>query len=432
VRNSHNAYNETGILQNLYVDAGKGNFLEAGIWYQRKTLEIPAIMGSYGNSNAVQKDSLFRSFISYRKNGTRSALLVRSAYLSDHLNFIDRAGLDSMASINSRIAASRIINEIDYRRFITSRLIAGGGVSYNLIYGRSDNYGGRISENEIAAYGNVKYIFKDLIVNAGIRKEFHEEFNPEPQFSSGIRYMVRKGLVLRTSFSSKFRKPSLNEKYWNPGGNPYLRPEKGYGGEFTVEWNFLGDRTSGSWMETKVTAYYQAVDNWIQWVMTDSLTPVEYKKVHAKGIDTWIEYGFAFTSFKIAGFFNYSLNRSTIIGTYDNNPLFEGNQLIYVPKHTFRVSGDIKYKNLFFGISAAYSGIRETVETGDKSLQLHPFSLFDASLGYIRSIHNVPVAFWCRLDNLFDAEYEIIRSYPVPGRTFHLTLTVGFEKIVKK
>ena len=34
-------------------------------------------------------------------------------------------------------------------------------------------------------------------------------------------------------------------------------------------------------MKFLTNAYFQNIENWIQWVLRDSLTPVEYKKVHA-------------------------------------------------------------------------------------------------------------------------------------------------------
>ncbi len=101
---SHNAYRSWGIIQNFYLNLGKGNYLEAGIWYQHKMKEMPPLMGYYQAGNAVQRDSLFRSYISYRKTTEKSMLVIKSAWFSDFLNFTDKVSAeDSAYSLNSKI-----------------------------------------------------------------------------------------------------------------------------------------------------------------------------------------------------------------------------------------------------------------------------------------------------------------------------------------
>jgi vitamin B12 transporter len=427
VKNSNNTYRDAAIMQNMYLDAGKGNFIEAGIWYQRKDLRIPQIMGSFEASRARQKDSLFRTYINYRKKSEKSVFVFRSAYLTDYLHYTNGSG--SITTIDSRIHAGRIINETDYRHFITANMIAGGGFSHAFINGKSDNYGGKINENEYAFYGNLKYVLKDLIVNGGFRKEFYKGLNPPIQYSMGMRYKFSNDLFLRASFSTKFRKPSLNEKYWRPGGNLHLRPEKGFGGDLTAEWTLTEAKDGNSELYIRLTGYYQTIDNWIQWLMTDSLTPVEYKQVHASGIEAWLDYSFKVYLFSVSGNLNYNYNKSVIVDTYDDNKLLMGNQLAYIPRNIFRANTSLSYGGFMVEIAGSYTGYRETVESGDSYLRLPAYMLFDLALIYERRINQMPVGIWCRCDNLFDTTFEIIRAYPVPGRLFHIGISIGFEKI---
>jgi outer membrane cobalamin receptor len=428
VKNKHNAYKDLGVMQNMFLNLDHGNYLEAGFWYQQKSLEIPPLMGSYKLSHARQKDSLFRSFISYRKKGMKYGLQIRSAYFSDFLNYTDKIHADSSYSLNSKIATRRLLNEADYRFFLTSKLIAGGGMAYNYLTGESNNYGGGISENELIIYGNVKLVLKNLILNAGMRKEFHKGLNPQPQYAAGIRYKPADRIIIRSSFSTKFRKPSFNEKYWKPGGNPALRPEQGRGGEITFEWNATDKDTERLWAEIRITGFYQTVDNWIQWLVLDSLTPVEYKKVHARGFETSAEFGLNRGPVAFTGYINYNFNNSVIVSTFDDNRLSEGNQLIYIPRHSLRTSSDVAYRGLNLGFSVIYTGSRETVETADKTLRMPAFTLVDVFCGFRKEIVHLPLALAIRIENLFNQSYEVIRSFPMPGRTVHLALCVGFNK----
>jgi iron complex outermembrane receptor protein len=113
---AHNAFRTWGFIQNLYLNLGNGHYLKAGIWFQHKVKELPPLMGSYHENNAIQRDSMFRSFISYRKTAEKSVLVIKSAWFSDYLHYTDKLDhSDSSYSVNSRIAARRFMNEADYR-----------------------------------------------------------------------------------------------------------------------------------------------------------------------------------------------------------------------------------------------------------------------------------------------------------------------------
>jgi outer membrane receptor protein involved in Fe transport len=431
VKATHNAFRTWGFIQNAYLNLGKGHYLEAGVWYQRKMKEMPPLMGSYHENNAVQRDSLFRSYISYRKTTEKSALLIKSAYFSDFLHYTDRlTSNDPVYSLDSRIASSRLMNEADYRYYFTPNVIFGAGISYNLSAGSSENYGGLIREQDYALFGNMKIRLNDWILNTGIRKEFYNEINPPLQYSLGVRYKAADQLVFRTGLSSKFRKPTFNERYWIPGGNPALDPEKGRGGEVSAEWMIAKRPENGFQLEAVVNAYFQQVDNWIQWVLRDSLTPVEYKKVHASGVESTVNFSFGAAMFRFRGYLGYSYNSSVIADTYDHNPLFIGRQLMYIPKHSGKASIKTTFKGMVLGVNGVFTGSRETVETDDRILRLEPFVFIDCSLGIIRKIAGIDFGLNCRIDNIFNKQYEIIRSYPMPGRSFLFTLSIGLDKSV--
>jgi len=428
-KNLHNSFHSFGLIQNLFVNMKNGNHLEAGLWYQKKTIEVPALMGSYLKSHARQKDSVFRSFISYHMITQKTALNIKSAYFSDFIHFTDKnQASDTVSTIDSRIATRRWMHEASYRYYLSARLTLTGGAAYSRISGVSGNYGGKVVENDYALFSAIKLNLTNVIINAALRKEFYDDLNPPVQYSLGFRFSPNTQFILRSGFSSKFRKPTFNEKHWRPGGNPLLRPEKGRGGEITAEWSSRGSEKRLVWINTKITGYYQWIDNWIQWVINDSLTPVEYKKVHVRGLDTWLDFGYEAGNIALKGLFNYSFNRSVIIHTYDNNELFEGNQLMYVPVHAIHSGMEGRYRGMSIGLYAVYNGQRETVETADQSLRLPGYWVCNISTGFKRKLKNVDFMLSFHIDNVFDKAYEVIRSYPVPGRNYRFTLNIGLQR----
>jgi vitamin B12 transporter len=117
-----------------------------------------------------------------------------------------------------------------------------------------------------------------------------------------------------------------------------------------------------------------------------------------------------------------------ISATYNDNESYEGNQLIYVPLHTLKAGSQATYKSYKLGFAASYTGVRETSESADQFLQLDPYMVFDLTAGVNKKIRNADFVINFRIDNLFDKAYEVMRSYPLPGRTFHLSLMIGFSK----
>ena len=430
VKALHNSYKSFGIIQNLYLNLGSGNYLEAGIWYQRKTKEMPSLMGTYRESNARQRDSIFRSYISYKRATEKSVLIVKSAWFSDLLAYTDKfKRSDSGYSVNSRISTGRFMNEAEFRYYLTADLTLGTGITYNHLLGSSNNYGEKIIEDEFGIFGNLKFQKGNWIINSGIRKEFYEGINPQLQYAGGLRFRASDRVILRTSVSSKFRKPTFNEKYWIPGGNQHLSPERGWGSELSAEWLIAGNKQT-YWVESYISAYYQHVDNWIQWVVRDSLTPVEYKKVNGKGIEVRLNGGIPIRTIKLTGEMVYGFNRTFITETYDNNNLFVGNQLMYVPVHIGRVNLQAAYNGFFAGGCGVYSGARETVETADDALRMPAYMLVDFYAGYYGNMRAINIGLYFRTDNVLNAQYQVIRSYPMPGRSFLFTLTVGFNQPV--
>jgi len=402
--------------------------LESGSWYQQKVLEVPSLMGNYTASNALQKDSAFRIFLTYRKQFRRSGLMIRTAWFTDDLHYTDKIGKeDDVYSIDSKIGARQLRNEVEYRYYLSDRIILGAGADYNSLNGISGNYGNRIHENELALSAFMKLDLGKWTGDLGLRKEFLEGTSPRLLYSLGWRYKAAEQLIFRTSLSNKFRKPSFNEKYWRPGGNPDLRPEKGWGIDAGAEGR-LNAGTGPSSLRYSVGGFFQCVDNWIQWVNHDSLTPVEYKTVHAKGIETELVYRFKTKDLQFSSTLIYNLNRSVITHTYDDNALYEGKQLMYTPLHSGKISNYLIWKGWITSLNLHASGKRESVDSNDKSLRLPGYFLADAMTGFEKKLKSFTIMVGFRIENLLNKQVEIIRAYPMPGRAYYITLSVGFDK----
>ncbi len=424
----HNAYHSTGLMQNVFLNLPEGHRLEAGCWYQQKTLELPALMGNYSASNVMQKDSTLKLYLTYRKLFEKSGFVLKSAYFTDNIRYTDKINpRDEAYSIDSKIGVKRWLNELEYRYYLSEKLIIGACAAYNNLAGSSNNYHGRIREHELSFSAFLKITLGKWIGNLGLRREYYEGTDPGLLYTAGWRFKASESLIIRTHVSNKFRKPAFNEKYWQPGGNPDLRPEKGWGTDAGIEGRLFSFAHACS-VRYSVTGFFQRVDNWIQWVIQDSLTPIEYKTIRALGAETELScrYKSGETLFMVTAVYN--LNRSIIAGTYDHNPLYEGNQLMYIPLHAASMNLRFIRNGLTTALYLNASGKRETVDSHDETLQLPAYLTANAMAGFEKKYRYFSCFIGIRAENLMNASYEIIRAYPMPGRAFYLTLSVGLDR----
>lgn len=425
----HNAFKSRGIMQNLYLNVGNGHLVEVGAWFQDKMKETPPLMGSYKESNAMQKDRNIRSYLNYKKTFEHSFLLVKTAYFTEFMHYTDKLYItDEYYSVDSKIDINKMMSGIEYRHYVSTVFTAGIGGAYVYNHAVSNNYSNEIQEHEFALYGNLKVKLGDWIINTAARQEFYDGIDPVFQYSLGVRYKINKSIILRSNLSNKFRKPTLNEKYWRPGGNPKLNPEKGWGGDVAAEIIMLQNNDATTILSLMLSGYYQGIDNWIQWIVRDSLTPVEYKKVHSRGAEAVMNFRFPAGRINISGNLNYGCNFATITETYDHNELVAGNQLIYIPRHVVRMNLNLMYRGFTIGCHGSLTGSRETIESADPMMRLPAYGIVDILSGYDKQFGKIHTGIHFQIENLFDKQYEVIRSYAMPRRTFHIMLTLDFNK----
>ncbi len=227
---SHNALENRGAIQNLFVRLPHDQEIEAGLWYQSKSKEIPSIMGSYTPGNAVQRDSIIRGFVSWTMMTGKSRINVRSSFMDEYMFYTETPSEeDSHNGLNSSIRGRKFMNDFSYRYYLNNSITIDAGASYNNMEADVEDYNGKVSEYQSAVYTGLRLSRSRIAATLTARKEFHPEISVPLLFSAGLRY-DHPGMdyALKINYSDQFRIPTFNDKYWRPGGNPGLLPESGY------------------------------------------------------------------------------------------------------------------------------------------------------------------------------------------------------------
>jgi vitamin B12 transporter len=427
----NNSLDNKGIIQNLFLRLPGGNKVETGLWYQVKEKELPAIMGSYMPANAVQRDSSLRVYTRWTRTGYRSSFALNTAVFREYMEYADKTlATDEHYSIKSEMQTGRFMGDINYRHWVFDNLSVEGGITYSILSADITSYGQKVTENQAASITAMKLHLPGFTGNASFRKEFHENTRVPLLYSLGaMKEMPVAGMAMKASFSRQFRVPSFNDKYWQPGGNPALLPESGY----TADVGLVQDLSASGPVSLvfEVSAYSSRISNMIQWAPSENnriWTPGNKKEVSVNGIESSFASGgtiFRY-DYTLGGSYNYS--RSLIRRSYDENKMIEGKQLAYVPGHTGSAFGNITYKNIFMGFTGNFTGNRFTGEDNNRVYMMPAFFVLNSHAGYRLGLGEVAGRLQFRIVNLLNSEYQVVRAYPMPGRSFHVSFSIEFKQ----
>jgi vitamin B12 transporter len=428
-RISNNAVQNRGSLQNLFFRLPGNNNIEAGLWYQVKNKEIPAIMGSYLPGNAVQRDSSLRVYAKWTKRWEKSSFSFNTAMFDEHMLYRDKEKpSDIQYSITSGIHSRRLMGDMNYRIRVLDALSFDSGITIASLSAGVDAYGGRVNESQSAAISAMKLTLPGFTGNISVRKEFHSTTKVPLLVAIGAaREGPAKGMTFKAGYSDQFRVPTFNDKYWQPGGNPDLLPESGYTADIGVK-QVIG-ATTGSHVVAEMSAYNSAIHNMIQWSPSGQGSfwkPENRKEVSVSGFEMSLAAIMNLDRYKLntGGNYNHAL---PVVRRAENSSL-EGNRLMYVPQNTASAFITISSKKSYIGLSGNYTGSRYTDEVNNPIHMMPSWFILNSFAGSRIKAGDVTGHLRLRVMNLLNLQYQVIRSYPMPGRSFHLSFTFEYNQ----
>jgi iron complex outermembrane receptor protein len=229
-------------------------------------------------------------------------------------------------------------------------------------------------------------------------------------------------LHVKARVGRAFRRPTFNDRFWQPGGNPDLDPERGW----TAEAGLALDqsRRRGRMRRAEVTLFARRTREEIVWQPGGEgyYAPVNIRRVRALGVEASLrERQRLSEEMEIGGGLFYTFtdarNRSD-----PGSPAF-GRPLRYVPRHQLKAHARAAAGPFTLNLNARYTGRRYANSDGTRPLD--PFVVASAGLGVSHQIAGVRAELSLRVDNLLDTDYAVLQNRPLPPRHARLQLTLG-------
>ncbi|GHU67313.1 ligand-gated channel [Bacteroidia bacterium] len=241
-----------------------------------------------------------------------------------------------------------------------------------------------------------------------------------PCIAGSVRLLRRLPIRLRMSYKNSFRLPTFADIYYPNLPNPGLKPENAHqfniGGAYTGDFDHILSSLSFS-----ADAYYNRVKNKIMAVPASSLALWSVQncdEAKMKGVDLN-----AVLQFRIIGKYT-----AEIRGAYTFQDVRNGQQqpLRYTPRHI--ANGLVSFTTPWMDVNYnwIYCGNRYYNETPAPESLLPHYLEQGLALNRMIAFRQFQIRLSAECINLFNVQYDIVRSYPMPGRSFRFGVKFNY------
>ncbi len=390
------------------------NNMSVSLWYQHNERQIPPLMTAF-ESKEFQNDSALRAVASWKRFIKKGFSNLQLAWLNEQIFYANPLnGIESLSTSHKGLVS----HELSYGPWRWVDL--GMENATENINASADEYGANVEElRASSAFAANMQLPRRTRMTIQLQKQFVQGFDPPVVFAVGADKQINgDNLIIHAKYATGYLVPTLNDRYWIPGGNLNLRPESSSSMETGF---FLTNKRKTSKVAFQI--YRMMVDDWIQWAPTLSgyFAPANLKKVKSQGVELATEKSFSSQDKKLKFKLIASLNDVTNVEVY-GNPASEliGKQLVYVPNHKLSASVSISSKKYFANTITTLTGRRFTDVPNTQ--EIDPYLLTNISLGGHYSLNKLKFDLNFSVNNLMEAQYQTIAWRAMPGRSFHITL----------
>ncbi|PVY43959.1 iron complex outermembrane receptor protein [Pontibacter virosus] len=408
-----------GFTQDLSWQLSPNTRLALHGWYTYANREVPPALGA-ANTNAEQLDRNLRLMTELNHSSNWGETSVKAAVFNDYLHFTDNSN-HSTTDINTYQA------QVEQTYTYARRWSLRGGLNLQHFEADVQGYGRQVTEDRASAFLLFRYDpSKRLDLSLNLRQAFVKGYNPTPAPTLGGNWLMLEHkehkLYLKGNVSGSYRVPTLNERFWQPGGNPDIKPEQGWSFETGLRHRYTLGPVH---LDSEVSVYRMLVDNWIQWMPVTSgyWSPRNLQKVRTQGIELSSRASTTLGSWQLAATGAYTYTAAEQVKAYEGNQELN-RQLAHVPLHKAQLSTDLSFRAWTLLGHLTHTGFRYTDNSNVSSLP--GYTLLNLALQKKFTLGQYPLVASLRSDNVTDRTYTVLENMPMPPRS----LAVGLRFVI--
>ena len=419
---THSNYSSKGIMQEISYMPSLFQKINMRLWYNVMDRNLPSYSTAISKQKQLDENLKLSADWNYNKRKLNST--IRFGYFNDQLNYSDSiAQIYSETSVKTTIAESDNIYKHKNHTF-------NFGINFTRHQSETKNYNETHDLTKLALFAAYKLnlLNSKFTYNIAARKETTNQTEIPFTGNTGIHYQLTKLIATKINANTSYRQPTLNDLYWNPGGNKNLKPEESYEIDGGIELNYNKNNFTLLW---EATYFNRHTTNWIIWLPTDNAfwSPKNIAEVYSRGTETKTELRYNKKDFQVKLILNTSYVLSNNEKSKNENDNSVGKQLIYTPRYTGQGSISMSYQKLNFIFNNTYTGYRFT--STDNSNWLSPYYIANIKCSYPYSFNTINMELFCAINNLFNKNYAVVVNRPMPLRNYEIGLSINYHKIKK-
>lgn len=426
---SHAQIVQYGIMHEDHFKIKKNQLISFRYWGGLTERNMPPSL-QQAISTAYQKDNYNRISLEYQIIHNKIKLQVRNGFFAEGLCY-----KDSVAQINSNAICINSISEAELLYSKNKQNSFHLAINNTYSSATTDEYITKATQNNFSVFGGylVKSKKEKIAITLNARKELtRNKFQP---FTVSGAFVLKlfKALEIKGSLNKLYRLPTLNNLYWNPGGNKNLLPEAGYSEDISLKAvKKISVNTSEFKLESEATIFNRQIKNWIIWLPAANgiWTPQNLMQVWSRGLETNSAIYFSFKRFNLKLHFNTNYILSTNQKSKKENDASIYQQLIYTPVYSGSAGIQINYKYFYFDYSHSYTGYRYT--SSDNLSYLLPYELGNFCASYKIVFKETSIDINMQINNVWNKNYTVIAQRPMPLSNYLIGLKINFIKPLKK
>lgn len=411
-----------GITAQLQYRFNKNLSVTLRSWYHSSDRNLQPPMGvSPSNENQVDNDIRTAGELNWKNK--LGAMQMRMAWFKEDIVYQSNSVYSrSLVNTLQVHAEQELLSGKKYH------VMVGGNLQYftadNTGYGMNIKTQYRGAFFALLRYQPLRYL--KLMVN--LRQQWVEGYAIPFIPGGGAELTIFKNehqrLFVKASASLSYRVPTLNERFWTPGGNPDLLPEKGYATEGGIGYSYCSRKVT---LETELTTYYTRIKDWVQWLPLPPsaiYTPVNIAQVQTQGLEWGANAAWKVYRWKLSAGVRYAYTSSVTKDTQDPHDASLNKQLIYVPYQRTVSWLQADWRGVSFQFNHQFTGYRYT--TSDNTAFLPSYSTINLRLAYQYQWAGYKAELFFKVNNLTNVSYQTVQNRAMPGVFYQTGLTISF------
>ena len=255
-----------------------------------------------------------------------------------------------------------------------------------------------------------------------------DKYKFTPAFAAGYKTSPESPFLFRFFYKDIFRMPTFNDLYYSyiSNINPKLLPENA--NQFDAGITYIkGFNSALSQINFSLDGYYNYIRDKIVAVPSQNLfiwTMENIGKVRIWGIDLNAQANGRFSpdmkwSIRLAYTWQQALDVT------DPSSAEYKNEIPYTPEHSGSALAAFYYRVWSAGYSFLFSGDRYALGENDPSNLLKAWNTQDIFISCLLPCRNFSTTIKGEVNNIFDERYDVVRYYPMPGRSYKLSIIIN-------